>query len=274
MTDTALQDKVNGAHSLDLARDEEREFLYGFCKAVTGAGFASDHLDVINFYVALKTKPLVVLYGLNSSGKISLIEQFSAFVGHGKNREYLCPPGYQMLQGHPWWAENSQNIATFTDANMRFNSTKLLFMLSEAWRPENRQRLFLTCLSRISPAELFDFFCDLASQISRGVLTHLGEHHFAMPIPYPSNLRLIGTMDTEDYRWWEEDLLSQAILIPWDEIRRPISLMEEFSTQSAENIILRSSMRDRQEIYRRIHTLLSYHRQPIYPLLEIEEMLT
>jgi energy-coupling factor transporter ATP-binding protein EcfA2 len=274
MMDTTLQSIIDGVHPVDLARDEEREFLDSFCEAVTGAGIASDYLDVVNFYVALKSKPLVILYGPSGSGKISLIEQLSSFVKPGKNRVCLDSPSFQMLQGHPWWAESSQNLAVFTDANMRFNSNKLLFLLSEAWHPENKQRLFLACLSRISPAELIAFFSDLASQIIRGMLTHLGEHHLATPIPFPSNLHLIGTMDTEVYRWWEGDLLSQAILIPWKKMKKPIQPVVESSTHSAENIILRSSVRDRQKIYRRIHSLLSDHRQPIYPLLEIEKVLT
>jgi hypothetical protein len=272
--DTTLQSIMDGVQSVDLAEDEEREFLYRYCKAVTGGSIASDHQDVVNLYVALKSKPLVILYGPNGGGKICLIEQLSSFVKPGKDRACLDSPHFQKLQGHPWWAENSQNIAVFTDANTRFNSNKLLYIISEAWRPENKQQLFLACLARISPAEMIAFFSDLASQINRGVLTHLGEHHFATPIPFPSNLHLIGTMDTEVYRWWGEDLLAQTILIPWKEMKKPIQPVEESSTHGAENIILRSSVRGRQKIYRRIHSLLSDHRQPIYPLLEIEKVLT
>ncbi len=268
-----LLSKTKGDHPVDMARDEEREFVDQLCKAVIGAGITSDSLDVIHFYITLKSKPLVILAGPNGIGKIALVEQLANVLKTGNRGAHMDISNVHLMLGHPWWAEKSDNLAVFTDAHMRFNTDKLLFVLNEAWRPENARRLFIVCLTRISPAELIDYFCELATQVSKGVVTHLGDHYFETPFPFPSNLRLIGTMDTLDYRWWDEELLSQAIVIPWIGCGKPINMSGERSSFSGESIILDSSVRDRQDIYQKIHSVLNGYRQPLLPLLEIESML-
>jgi hypothetical protein len=258
--------------STHMEGDKERELVSYLCEYVAGAGIASDPIAAVNFYVALKSKPLVVLTGPSGSGKIALVERLSDVLNLGSS-ERNDSQRFQTLLGHPWWAGKSENMALFTDAHTRFNSERLLHMMSEAWRQENEQRLFIVCLTKISPAELMTYFCDLASQIGKGELIRLGELHLETPLPLPPNLRIVGTMDTIEYRWWDQDLLSQTIIIPWMENGEPTSSPKENSNYAGDCIFLQSSVRERNGIYRKIHSILSGHRQPLDPLFKIENLL-
>jgi hypothetical protein len=258
--------------SIHAEGDEEREFVARLGKDVMSAGIASDPVAAVNFYVALKSKPLVVLTGTSGRGKIALVERLADVLnlrGSQRNNDQR----FQTLLGHPWWAGKSDNMALFTDAHTRFNSDKLFHMMSEAWRPENEQRLFIACLTQISPAELMTFFCELASQIGKGELSRIGELHLDTPLLLPPNLRIVGTMDTVEYRWWDQDLLSQTIIIPWAENGRPIGSPVEKSSHIGESIFLQSSVREKQGIYRKIHSVLSQHSEPLLHLFQIENLL-
>jgi energy-coupling factor transporter ATP-binding protein EcfA2 len=256
----------------DNVRDRERELVAHLVKTASRAGIADDPIQVKNFYIALKTKPLVILTGPRGSGKIALTEHLSQVL-KSHNRISLENHQIQMLVGHPWWVGNSENMALFTNAHLRFNTDKLLFMVSEAWRPENSHRLFIACLTRISPAELMDFFCQIATQISQGGLTRLGKSHIHEPIPFPPNLRMVGTMDTLKYRWWDADLLSQTLVIPWTKYELLSNVITEIGFPLGESIFLKANLHSRDGIYKKIHSILSDHKQPLLPLVQIESLL-
>ena len=121
----------------------------------------------------------------------------------------------QMMVGHPWTFGKSENLAMFTEVHTRNTTEKLLGLIEEAWLPENARRVFIACLTRISPAELLAFFTEVAEQLGHGQLVRLGDLHFSEPIPFPPNLFLIGTMDTLDFDWWDHGLLSKTTIVQW-----------------------------------------------------------
>jgi hypothetical protein len=174
------------SHS-DAGRGGERQIVARLLGAAASAGLAADPGAIIHFYVALKSKPLMLLAGPSQSGKIALVQCLATALTGGSS--WRC----QFMPGHAWWAGRSGNVGLFTEAQTRLNTGKILALIEEAQRPENTSRVFVACLTRISPAELEGFFAGTAFQLQRGELMQLPTTHLAEPIPFPPNLMLIGT---------------------------------------------------------------------------------
>jgi hypothetical protein len=115
----------------------------------------------------------------------------------------------------PGGAGQSGNVGLCTEAQTRLNTSKILALIEEAWRPDNANRVFMACLNRISLAELENFFADTGFQIRRGELMRVPTAHFAEPIPFPPNLMLIGTIDTDAIAISDADLPPEPNVIHW-----------------------------------------------------------
>jgi hypothetical protein len=253
--------------------DKEKELVACLSMMEMISGIVSDPAEVTNFYIALKSKPLVLIVGPRDAGKITLVERLSSILNLGNGSDRAGNHNFQILLGHPWWVGKSQNLTVFTDAHQRFNTDKLLFMLNEARRSENSERLFIICLARISPAELKNIFSETAQQINFGKLNHIGDLHLDEPVAFPSNIRLVGTMDTSSFQWWDESLLSQGFIIQWN-VNQPFNKRAEMmSPPSSDDIFLKSIVGDRNEVYPKIHSVLRNINQPLQPMLMIEDLL-
>ena len=199
---------------MDASRSEaglsgERQIVTRLLGAAASAGLAADPGAVINLYVSLKCKPLLLLAGPGHSGKIALVQCLDLALTGGS--AWQC----QFMPGHAWWAGQTGNVGLFTEAQTRLNTSKILAMIEEAWRPENASRVFMACLNRISPAELDSFFTGTAFQLQRGELMRLPTAHFTEPVPFPPNLMLIGTLDTDAGSLPNAGLTPQISVIHW-----------------------------------------------------------
>ena len=188
---------------------DERALVTRLLRKVAGAGLRVGSLPVIHLYVALKSKRLALLTGPAHTGKIALIESFGQALTGGARLQ--C----QMLVGHAWWAGKSGDVALCTEAQARLNAGKILALIEEASLPENAHRVYLACLSRISPAEVVGLMQEIALQLQSGSMLSLHGLPLKRPVPFPPNLRLIATMDTERLDWADAQLLSQAALVEW-----------------------------------------------------------
>jgi len=192
-----------------LSPDPELKIITRLIQAAAEVGLQTDPISIVNLYVALKSKPLAILTGIAQSGKVALVRILAqALIG---DDPFRC----QMMMGHAWWAGQTGNVALFTDMLTRLNSDKILNLIEEAGRPQNAHRVYIACLTRISPAELIGFFSELACQLQHGQLMRLPSIHLTEPIAYPSNLLLIGTMDTGRFDWDDADLLAQTTVVQW-----------------------------------------------------------
>lgn len=249
--------------------DGERQTVTRLIRAVARAGVRADPISIVNFYVALKSKPLALLTGPAQSGKIALVRRLAQVLTGGD------PLRCQMMVGHAWWARASREIALFTEAQTRFNTDKILALIEEAWKPENANRVFLACLKRISPAELMGFFSEVAFQLRHGQIMRLPTAHLSEPIPYPPNLFLVGTMDTNRFDSLDEDLLSMTTIIQWAgsevEAARPASYVEAFPNGESE--FLRSLVRDERAAQLKLQHLLGKRLLGVWPLIRIETLL-
>jgi hypothetical protein len=247
--------------------DHESVFIASLHEAMSENGVSIGQAEIANFYVALKAKPLAILTGPAQSGKIALVQGLAqSLVERGSLR-------VQMLTGHPWWAERSDGIASHTGLHARFSTEKMLSIIEEAGQPENTHQVFIACLTRISPAELLSFFTEVAFQIQHGQIMRLGDTHLSEPIPFPHNLRIIGTMDTPSFDWWDNDLLLSTTVIQWP--RASVSSDPKFNRGVLvdEREFLQSCIRGRDAAYRKVFPVLKRQRQPLYPLLQVEATL-
>lgn len=192
--------------------------LTSLIEKASRSGVQADVITITHLYVALKSRPLAILVGPKGVGKAVLVEILSQVLLDND------PTSFQKMDGHAWWANYSKNVAFFTQAQTRFNTTKLLALLAEALEPAHANHLYLACMARISPAELEGYFTTLAFQLQHGELIRLPTAHLSTPIPFPPNLLLVGTMDVDRYDWLDSALLAQTSLILWpQESTTPLS---------------------------------------------------
>jgi hypothetical protein len=227
----------------------------------------TDQIMLANLYIALKAKPLAILAGPEGSGKEALVENLASALS-GRSKKNLQ---FQMLTGHPWWAKGD-NLTGLVEIQTRFTSAKIMSIFEEVQRPQNCDKAFLICFARISPAELQNFFIDLAFQIQNNRIMRLGDNHFDEPVAFPNNLFITGTIDTGEYRWYEPDLLSKASVIQTGKYNPSKSII----LGKAASISVRewmSPIRDPNMAYRKLKSLLTGEKQPFERFLQIQEIL-
>ncbi|MEM5789256.1 MAG: hypothetical protein AAGU11_18235, partial [Syntrophobacteraceae bacterium] len=226
---------------------------------------------VVHFYVALKSKPMVILTGPANSGKVALAESFfNALAGADDLR-------FQMMEGHAWWAGDTRNVGFCADGQTRLITHKIMSLWEEASQPNYSNEVFMACLTRISPAELNGFFSEVAFQIQHQRLMRLPFLHLAEPLPYPPNLFLVGTMDTDHWHRQDADLLSGATVI---EMRGSLLSQHHLGVQPAaslpgsEEVFLRSCIRTEREARRKVGSILKQKLEKLQPLVHINKVLT
>ncbi len=250
---------------------DEVELVYYYTQNINQAGFNSDISSIVNFYVSLKSRPLVILSGPKDSPKEILIQCLARLL-FGQDC-YQC----QTLAGHPWWAEETTNTPFFVQIQNSFNSQKIYYLLKEALQPKNVERVFLTSLVHLSPAELNRFFTEVAYQVQHQEIVRFGNMHLPEPVPFPPNLFLVGTMDVLRFNEWSQDLLSGATIIQWTEQYQSLSacpLSNDNVLYSGEKIFLNSCFRNINAAYGHLHKVLGPRQQaPFEPLFDIKSLI-
>jgi hypothetical protein len=227
----------------------------------------TDKILLAYLLLALKAKPLAILAGPKESGKEALVEKLALTLS-GRNKNKFQ---FQRLIGHPWWAKGD-NITSLVEIQTRFTFEKVLGIFEEARQPQNTNKVFLLCFVQISPAELQNFFTDLAFQIQNNRIIRLGDNHLDNPVTFPNNFFIIGTIDTDDFRWWNVELLSKASIIQMGKYNLPYSI----TPGKAASINVReliSPIRDQNLTYKRLQSLLAGEKRPFEHFLQIQEIL-
>ena len=188
-------------------RSGERELLARLVQAIREAGLPVDSPWITHLYITLKSKPMAVLVGPPDSGKRSLVRCLAEVLSDGEPSQYLP------VSGHPWWSGKCPNPALFIEAQTRLNAERILALVEEAWLPRNTGRVFIACLSQISPAELSGFFAELGYQLQHDELIRLPGAHLTRPVPFPRNLLIIGTLDRRWLDWCDEQVHGMTSLI-------------------------------------------------------------
>ena len=255
---------------MDLIRSDSESLLVNHLVHAAGiSGVCEDPAAVVNVYVALKSKPMVILTGPAGSGKLALVECLARTLMGGDMQR--C----QMMVGHPYWASGSQNVSLFTEAQARFNTEKVLSLIEEAWQPENAHRVFIACMTHISPAEIENYFSALAFQLGHGELMCLPYAHFSEPIPYPPNLFIIGTMDATRFGGWDDSLLSHTTILSWldGRVNADFRLSNSGAIPGSEDFFLHSSIRSLRKARLKLARILGWELKGLQPLSQVAAIL-
>jgi hypothetical protein len=94
-------------------------------------------------------------------------------------------------------------------------------------------------------------------------------------LPFPLNFRLISTMDTEHFQWWDRDLLAHTAVVQWT------GRLVESTTSPAKTAGLPPStafidtcVRETSAAYRKLKRLLRGIKEPFGPLVQVTDMLS
>jgi energy-coupling factor transporter ATP-binding protein EcfA2 len=156
--------------------DHETEFIACLLDAAHNTGLCFSEAAFVNFYVALKSKPMVILTGPEGSGKIKAVQCLSRIL-MGDCAQ--C----QLMVGHPWAFSKSENLAMFTEVHARYTTEKLRWLIEEAWQLKHTQGVH-RLPHRISPGSS-GFFTRWLRNSGRSP-QRLGDIHFSGSILSPN----------------------------------------------------------------------------------------
>lgn len=249
--------------------DPEYEIINHIHRVAHSSGFQIDPLSITNLYVGLKSKPLVIIVGPSNTGKIeSVLNLAKGLIGDD-------PVRCQMMAGHSWWANQHTDAVQYVEAQTRWNTGKIVELIQEANLPENALRIYIACLTRISPSEVNEFFSEVAFQLQHNELMRISSMHLPEPVHFPRNMFLMGTMDASQFKWLNEDLASNTSLILWNPIE---SKTVDLSTGNeplinSEKTFLRSCLRNVQMAFQKLYLILKSQRQAFFPLVQTGRIL-
>ena len=176
-----------------------------------GQGFTFPAHRLRSYYVALKTRPFVLLSGVSGTGKTRLAELLAeSLTGHN-------PTQFRLLPVRPDWNDST---ALFGYQNLlanRYVGTPFLEIARMAARPENRRRAFFVCLDEMNLARAEQYLADYLSALeSRARRVPLGE---GVPdLVLPPNLFVTGTVNVDETtHGFSRKVLDRANTLEFDE---------------------------------------------------------
>lgn len=169
--------------------------------------FFPEHL-IENFYLALKTKPFVILAGISGTGKTRLVKLFAEALGAtGNNGQFTLIPV------RPDWSDPA-DLLGYKDLSGRFKPGPLTEVLVEARKPENQDKPYFICLDEMNLARVEHYFSDLLSVletqdwqegkirtqdlISSTMLETPEDQEKFGSLGIPENVFLIGTVNMDE----------------------------------------------------------------------------
>ena len=100
----------------------------------------------------------------------------------------------------------------------------------------------------------------------------IGDTHLSTPVFFPPNLILIGTMDTADFDWWDEDLLSGVTVIDWfGDVDIPLAVTASES-QNFGHTFLRPSLRSSRKGYKKFLSMMTGIKQPLQTAMTLRSV--
>jgi hypothetical protein len=195
----------------------EADLLSEWETFVATQGFTYPPLALRNYYVALKTRPFVILSGVSGTGKTRLTHLFAEFLTGNTDQQY------RLLPVRPDWTDSTplfgyHNILAGPEG--RYVSTRFLDILQEAGRPENAHKAYFVCLDEMNLARVEYYFSDFLSAMEapdREI--HLQGAHGGTGIPIPVNFFVSGTVNSDETTHaFSRKVLDRANTIEFNEV--------------------------------------------------------
>ncbi|GAB4559698.1 MAG: hypothetical protein Kow0047_05740 [Anaerolineae bacterium] len=117
-------------------------------RALQSSGLALNELDRRRVIAALMSRPHLLLSGPAGIGKGQFIRALAVeMVDHPT--EFLC-----ITQGHPWWASNTGDVATYVRMQTTLNEWRVQLFVSRAMASAPDATPYVICVERLGPPEL------------------------------------------------------------------------------------------------------------------------
>ncbi|SHM52493.1 McrB family protein [Chitinophaga sp. CF418] len=171
---------------------------------IKGTGFQYKTEEIANFYLALRTKPFVILAGVSGTGKTQLPRKFAAAIGLKEN--------VIQVSVRPDWADGS-DLLGYTSLDGNFIAKDLLLAIQKA--KGDKKKPFFFILDEMNLARVEHYFSDFLSVIETREWDQNGEiitdpllRHEMLTgarnrkefevLGWPDNLYLIGTVNMDE----------------------------------------------------------------------------
>ncbi len=169
------------------------------------AGFTLTNAERRQLIAALLSRQHIILSGPPNIGKRKLARELALAVTNNQEQRILT------VQGHPWWAARTGNVARFVEIQSQFSIARISYFLDDILRdkdktPEKGADIashFAACIESMSPVEINFYFKNTAQWLNYQKLTQ------KIVIP----LHLIGTYDTLAGPTPDETVLQYAAII-------------------------------------------------------------
>ena len=232
------------------------------CTGLPAGGAPTALPGLVELHIALKSKPMAILYGPPDSGKLGAARTLAQrLAGSGG----LC---LQEMVGHAWWASRSESVAMFTEAQERFNRDKILALIEEAAGDRAAGRLYVALLSRISPAEWNDMAA-LAVQVRRGYIVRAPDDRPPRRLAVSPRILFIATADNLAPAPWDSNLLRATSILPWtgNGVQGTALSAQEVWPATEAATFLETSIRSPRPALRRLRGLPGWRDGMLRPLL-------
>lgn len=170
----------------------EQQLLDHILEVVRGAGYALPRALIVNYYVALKTNPFVILAGAAGQGKKELARLFAeALVGHDSSQ-------YLQISRTGLWAGGTGQDQYYRSMQEQFSSWRFLELLQEAAAPSNLGKIYMVCFDAVYPADL-EYYFDMLQVAPDGTkwLKLPGFPPECQPV-IPPNVYITAVLDADD----------------------------------------------------------------------------
>ncbi len=198
-------------------------YIEGF---IASQGFTFPPLAVRDYYIALKTKPFVILSGISGTGKTRLTELIAEALTGNLSGQYLLVPV------RPDWTDSAALLGYQNPLTDQYASTPFLDKLMIASQPENRERAFFICLDEMNLARVEHYFADILSAMETRTRTIPLQGLPGRTVSLPANVFLTGSVNVDEATHpFSKKVLDRANTIEFTEVSlrapapiRPISL--------------------------------------------------
>jgi hypothetical protein len=173
---------------------------------ILNSGFRYQYEEVANFYLALRTKPFVILAGISGTGKTQLPRKFAEALGFSKDQVRQIPV-------KPDWTDSSELIG-YVSLNNVFVAKELTLAIQEAIKPENKNKPYFFVLDEMNLARVEHYFSDFLSVIEtrkregsiiktdpilrKELLNEAKNKDDFGELGWPQNMFLIGTVNMDE----------------------------------------------------------------------------
>ena len=192
-------------------------------KYMSAKGFDYSLSDIANFYLAMRTKPLVILAGISGTGKTQIVRQFAKAIGYGDERHCVLIPV------RPDWADNT-DLVGYRNIQGEFEQQKLLKVLQDALAHPDEP--FFVILDEMNLARVEHYFSDFLSVLEtrerKGELINTeavvddSTVNRGVPVTIPQNLMIIGTVNMDETTHpFSRKVLDRANAIEMNHIHLP-----------------------------------------------------